>query len=125
MRTCLTCKTDNAEADCLTCHGPEWLNWTDNDESIIDVVKTILVDPPFAVHPSNWQLKDTCAPHLHYLDPNVEKVMNRLADRAAAGLLKYGTDTTRQDLTRAQWLRHAQEEALDMAVYLERLIQDA
>ena len=60
---------------------------------------------------------------LHYLDPNVEKVMNRLADRAAAGLLKYGIDTTRQDLTRAQWLRHAQEEALDLAVYLERLIQ--
>ena len=60
---------------------------------------------------------------LHYLDPNVERVMNRLADRAAAGLLKYGTDTTRQDLTRAQWLRHAQEEALDLAVYLERLIQ--
>jgi hypothetical protein len=59
---------------------------------------------------------------LHYLDPNVERVMNRLADRAAAGLLKYGTDTTRTDLTRAQWLRHAQEEALDFAVYLERLI---
>jgi hypothetical protein len=50
--------------------------------------------------------------------------MNRLADRAAAGLLKYGTDTTRADLTRAQWLRHAQEEALDFAVYLERLIED-
>jgi hypothetical protein len=60
---------------------------------------------------------------LHYLDPNVERVMAQLSTRAKAGLLKYGTDTTRQDLTRAQWLKHAQEEALDLAVYLERLIQ--
>ena len=61
---------------------------------------------------------------LHYLDPNVERVMAQLCTRAKAGLLKYGTDTTRKDLSRLQWLRHAQEEALDLAVYLERLIQD-
>jgi hypothetical protein len=46
------------------------------------------------------------------------------AGRAAIGLLKYGCDTTRTDLTRLEWLRHAQHEALDLAVYLERLIAD-
>jgi hypothetical protein len=55
-------------------------------------------------------------------DPNVEAVRQRLADRAAFGLAKYGTDTTRSDLTRIEWLRHAQDEALDLSVYLERLI---
>lgn len=58
------------------------------------------------------------------LDPNVEAVRLRLKQRAEVGLQKYGTDTTRQDLTHIQWLRHAQEEALDLAVYLERIIKD-
>ncbi len=29
----------------------------------------------------------------------------------------------RTDLSRLDWLRHAQEEAMDLAVYLEKLIQ--
>jgi hypothetical protein len=37
---------------------------------------------------------------------------------------KYGTDMMRKDLTTLQWLKHAQEEAMDMCVYLERLIWD-
>lgn len=41
--------------------------------------------------------------------------------RASAGLAKYGTGMDRNDLTRAEWLRHAQEEAMDLAVYLERV----
>jgi hypothetical protein len=47
-----------------------------------------------------------------------------LQTRAEVGLKKYGVDTTRQDLTQIQWLRHAQEEALDLAVYLQRVITD-
>ena len=47
-----------------------------------------------------------------------------LISRAKVGLNKYGVDTTRQDLTNIQWLRHAQEEALDLAVYLQRIIND-
>lgn len=57
-------------------------------------------------------------------DPIVEAVRQRLADRSATGLAKYGVPMGRTDLTRAQWLRHAQEEALDLAVYLERLIAE-
>jgi hypothetical protein len=57
-------------------------------------------------------------------DANVENVRAKLAARAAAGLQKYGVTTERTDLTTRDWLHHAQQEALDLAVYLERLIQD-
>lgn len=58
------------------------------------------------------------------LDPNVEAVRQKLKQRAEVGLAKYGVDTTRQDLTPIEWLRHAQEEAMDLAVYLQRVITD-
>lgn len=57
-------------------------------------------------------------------DPNVDAVCAMLQSRAEVGLKKYGVDTTRQDLTHLQWLKHAQEEALDLAVYLQRIITD-
>lgn len=55
-------------------------------------------------------------------DPNVEAVRGKLAQRERRGMAKYGTDTTRPDLSRLEWLQHAQDEALDLAVYLERLM---
>ena len=55
-------------------------------------------------------------------DRHVESVRTKLLERAARGLAKYGVTTERSDLTRRQWLQHAQEEALDSAVYLECLI---
>jgi hypothetical protein len=33
----------------------------------------------------------------------------------------YGTTLDRQDLTRSEWLQHAYEEALDLALYLKKL----
>lgn len=57
-------------------------------------------------------------------DDVVDAVRRKLADRSAAGIRKYGTTMSRTDLSRVDWLRHAQEELLDGAVYLERLIQD-
>lgn len=57
-------------------------------------------------------------------DSNVEAVRAKLLERSQRGIQKYGTDTERTDLTLCQWLQHAQEEALDLAVYLERLIRD-
>lgn len=57
-------------------------------------------------------------------DPIVESVRQKLAQRSAIGIGKYGTTMARTDLNRLDWLRHAQEELLDGAVYLERLIRD-
>lgn len=56
-------------------------------------------------------------------DANVTAVSKKLRDRSKAGLRKYGVTTERPDLSRLDWLRHAQEEAMDLAVYLEVLIR--
>lgn len=58
-------------------------------------------------------------------DPNVAAVQRKLAERAARGLAKYGVDTTRQDIDLRGWLQHLQDELLDAAVYVERLMGEA
>jgi len=57
-------------------------------------------------------------------DKNVQAVRQKMADRAEFGMMKYGVSTERGDLTHKQWLIHAQEEAMDLAVYLQRIIDD-
>lgn len=52
-----------------------------------------------------------------------ESVIARIRERAEKGEAKYGVTMDRTDLSPVQWMRHAQEEALDLAVYLEKLIQ--
>lgn len=61
-------------------------------------------------------------PHLN--DPIVCSVLERIKSRADEGMRKYGVSMARGDVDTIQWLRHAQEEALDLAVYLERVIDD-
>ena len=56
-------------------------------------------------------------------DKNVLAVREKLLARMKTGIRKYGVTTERADLSQQQWLQHAQEEALDLAVYLERLMQ--
>ena len=53
-----------------------------------------------------------------------EAVIKKIRLRRNAGRNKYGTTMERTDLTRLQWLQHAQEEAMDLAIYLERLIRE-
>ena len=50
------------------------------------------------------------------------KVCSKILDRAEVGKKKYGTTMERVDLSSLEWLIHAQEEAMDLAVYLEKLI---
>lgn len=54
-----------------------------------------------------------------YEDAVCEKIQNR----AQFGLHKYGVTLERNDLDELDWLIHAQEEAMDLANYLEVLIQ--
>ena len=58
------------------------------------------------------------------IDANVERVREKLRARSSVGFVPHGHTTERDDLNRLDWLKHAQEEAMDLAVYLERLIQD-
>lgn len=50
-----------------------------------------------------------------------EQVIAAIRERRERGRRKYATTMERDDLTPAQWAQHAQEEALDFAIYLERL----
>ena len=50
--------------------------------------------------------------------------MAKIYSRSLVGKEKYNTTMERTDLTELQWLVHAQEEAMDLAVYLEKLIQE-
>ncbi len=53
-----------------------------------------------------------------------EDVVHKIRLRAAQGFIKYGVTMERTDLHTIDWLLHAQQEAMDLAIYLERLIQD-
>lgn len=54
--------------------------------------------------------------------PEVEEaVIEKIRRRRDAGRAKYGTSMERDDLTVEQWTVHAMEEALDFAIYLEKL----
>lgn len=53
-----------------------------------------------------------------------DRVCKKIQQRAELGLRKYGVTLERDDLNTLDWLRHAQEEAMDLAAYLEVLIQE-
>lgn len=57
-------------------------------------------------------------------DDVVVSVLERIKNRADKGMDKYGVPMTRTDIDTIGWLRHAQEEAMDLAIYLERCIRD-
>jgi len=52
-----------------------------------------------------------------------EQVCFKILKRSEVGKEKYGTTMERDDLTKLEWLKHAQEEAMDFCVYLQKLIE--
>jgi hypothetical protein len=56
-------------------------------------------------------------------DTIVESVIEQFKQRSEVGIKKYNTTLDRTDLNRLQWLQHAQEEAMDLILYLEKLKQ--
>jgi len=50
-----------------------------------------------------------------------EKVVEQIRERSQVGKNKYGVTMERTDLTLLDWVQHAQEEAMDLAVYLEKI----
>ena len=53
-----------------------------------------------------------------------ERVCNKIQERAEVGKKKYGVTMERDDLNALQWLIHLQEEMMDAAVYIEKLLSD-
>ena len=54
-------------------------------------------------------------------DKIVLRVLARFNERSQVGIAKYNTTLERTDLSTLEWLTHAQEEAMDFVLYLERL----
>ena len=55
------------------------------------------------------------------MDKNVKNVIVQLRSREEQGMIKYGVNTERKDLSTLEWLQHLQEELMDAAVYIEKL----
>lgn len=55
------------------------------------------------------------------IDPTVKKVVDRFEQRSRVGQAKYGTTLSSNNLTTVEWIQHAQEEAMDFVLYLERM----
>jgi|TARA_R100001460_G_scaffold105563_2_gene152342 hypothetical protein len=53
-----------------------------------------------------------------------EQVCAKIRERAKVGKGKYGVTMERGDLSLHDWLTHLQEELMDAAVYVERLMED-
>lgn len=54
-------------------------------------------------------------------DSIVESVINKFKTRSELGIKKYGVTLDRTDLSTLDWINHAQEEAMDFILYLEKL----
>jgi hypothetical protein len=54
-------------------------------------------------------------------DSVVYRIATLLKTRSETGIRKYGTTLDRTDLTIKEWIDHSIEEALDLALYLERI----
>lgn len=53
-----------------------------------------------------------------------DKVCEKIQERSEVGKSKYGVTMERTDLSTIEWLTHLQEELMDAAVYVERLLGD-
>jgi hypothetical protein len=56
-------------------------------------------------------------------DTIVESVISQFKKRSEVGIAKYGVTLDRTDLSTLDWLNHAQQEAMDFCLYLEKLKQ--
>jgi succinate dehydrogenase flavin-adding protein (antitoxin of CptAB toxin-antitoxin module) len=54
-------------------------------------------------------------------DKFVQAVKEKFEERSQTGIKKYNTTLEREDLNLIEWLNHAQEEAMDLTLYLERI----
>jgi|TARA_R110002050_G_scaffold274951_2_gene419597 hypothetical protein len=52
-----------------------------------------------------------------------DEVCKKIQSRAEVGKEKYGVTMETAPLTKIEWLIHAQQEAMDLAVYLQKIIE--
>ena len=55
-------------------------------------------------------------------DKYVQQVKKNFEQRSQLGISKYNTTLERTDVDLLGWLKHAQEEAMDLTLYLEKIM---
>ena len=71
----------------------------------------------------SW-IPNNCFEIIELKDGIVERVINQFKQRSAVGITKYGVTLDRNDLSMLDWLNHAQQEAMDFCLYLEKIKQE-
>ena len=67
--------------------------------------------------------KNTTMKHLEVtMSKTLEAVISDLKSREEKGIQTYGGTVDQANLTKEQWLQHAYEEALDLCIYLKKLM---
>lgn len=56
--------------------------------------------------------------------PIVDKVVDKFNKRAEMGVMKYGVNADRDDLSFLEWLNHLQEELMDATIYIEKIMKE-
>ena len=56
-------------------------------------------------------------------DTILESLIEKYKQRSELGQKKYNTTLDRTDLTLLDWINHAQEEAMDLSLYLQKIKQ--
>ena len=57
------------------------------------------------------------------IDSILESLIDKYRQRSELGIKKYNTTLDRTDLTLLDWINHAQDEAMDLSLYLEKIKQ--
>jgi hypothetical protein len=70
----------------------------------------------------NFCDKDCIKKTTKEMSKTLEKVIADLRQREEKGIQTYGGTVDEANLTKKQWLQHAYEEALDLCIYLKKLI---
>jgi hypothetical protein len=90
----------------VLCNESKGIHFWENEDSIWTTNDLYIIF-------NKEQMKDTV----------VESVIQQFRTRSEIGIQKYNTTLDRTDLNRFEWLQHAQEEAMDLILYLEKLKQ--
>jgi len=109
-------------------HPPYADDWQD---SLLEWVEPQEILPTVFIPHEGEPLADVLARHPEHVADDSKKVSgiealvcDDIAKRQQVGIAKYGTTVAENMLSHTQWLQHAYEECLDMAVYLKRAMAE-
>jgi hypothetical protein len=109
-------------------HHPYATDWQD---SLLEWVEPQEMLPTVFIPHEGEPLADVLARHPEHIADASKKVSgiealvcDDIAKRQKVGIAKYGTTVAENMLSHTEWLQHAYEECLDMAVYLKRAMAE-